>query len=236
MVRAFRIGILKFLREHDATTTVTDIKNPFLSELDTMDKRKAFKQALDSLSNEKLIVVSGSYDFLNWKLINGLYPIDDKIIEAKITARGLTYEQPAEVVHEVAEPEAPLDIPLPPAVKALSTLFSGTRGVTEQRLKSKMKKLGAKESHLEFQKKNEEPVYHTKHVSVIPNPFIDDTLNTNDEVAEDFDPLSRITLQGKATKATNPKTVLINKVLKWVVIVVSIILAGLIVLIFKGNS
>jgi len=236
MVRAFRIGILKFLREHDATTTVTDIKNPFLSELDTMDKRKAFKQALDSLSNEKLIVVSGSYDFLNWKLINGLYPIDDKIIEAKITARGLTYEQPAEVVHEVAEPEAPLDIPLPPAVKALSTLFSGTRGVTEQRLKSKMKKLGAKESHLEFQKKNEEPVYYTKHVSVIPNPFIDDTLNTNDEVAEDFDPLSRITLQGKATKATNPKTVLINKVLKWVVIVVSIILAGLIVLIFKGNS
>jgi hypothetical protein len=236
MVRAFRIGILNFLREHGATTAVIDIKNPFLSELNTMDKRKAFKQALDTLSNEKLIVVSGSYDFLNWKLINGLYPIDDKIIEAKITAKGLTYEQPAEVVQQEAEPEAPLDIPLPPAVKALSTLFAGTKGITEQRLKSKMKKMGAKESHLDFQKKTEEPVYHTRHVSVVPNPFTDDTLNTNNETAEDFDPLSRISLQGKASKAPNPKTILINKVLKWVLIIISIILVGLVVLVFKANS
>jgi hypothetical protein len=239
MLRAFRIGILKFLREHEATTAVIDIKNPFLSELNTVDKRKAFKQALDTLSNEKLIVVSGSYDFLNWKLINGLYPINDKIIEAKITAKGLTYEQPAEIIQNAAaEPEPPLDMPLPPAIKALSTLFKGTKGVTEQRLKSKMKKMGAKESHLKFEKKvdDEEPVYHTKHVSVVPNPFIDDTLHTNDEAAEDFDPLSRISLQGKASKAPNPKAIVINKLLKWIVIIISIILVGLIVLIFKANS
>ncbi len=237
MVRAFRIGILKFLREHDATTVVIDIKNPFLSELNTMDKRKAFKQALDTLSNEKLIVVSGSYDFLNWKLINGLYPIDDKIIEAKITAKGLAYEQPSEVVHQAAEPEAPLDIPLPPAVKALSSLFGGTKGITEQRLKSKMKKMGAKESHLEFQKKAEEPVYHTRHVSAVPNPFTEDTLHTNSDDDEDFDPLSRISLQGKDPKAPrSPKAILINKILKWVLIIISIILVGLVVLIFKGNS
>lgn len=236
MVRAFRIGILKFLREHDATAVVTDIKNPFLSELDTMDKRKAFKQALDTLSNEKLIVVSGSYDFLNWKLINGLYPIDDKIIEAKITAKGLSYEQPAEVTQQAAEPEAPLDIPLPPAVKTISSWFGGgAKGVTEQRLRRKMKKMGAKESHLEFEKKVEEPVYQTRHVSVVPNPFIDDTLQTNRD--DDFDPLSRISLQGKAPKAPrSPKAILINKILKWVLIIISIILVGLVVLIFKANS
>lgn len=235
MVRAFRIGILKFLREHDATTAVINIKDPFLSELDTMDKRKAFKQALDTLSNEKLIVVSGSYDFLNWKLINGLYPIDDKIVEAKITAKGLMYEPPADVVPHAAEPEPPLDIPLPPAVKALSTLFAGTKAITEHRLKLKMKKMGAKESHLKFEKKADEPVYHTRHVSAVPNPFTEDTLHTNNDNNDDFDSLSRISLQSKAPKES-PKAIVINKLLKWVLIIISIILVVLIALIFKANS
>jgi len=230
MVRAFRIGILKFLREHDATTSVMDIKTPFLSELETMDKRKAFKQALDTLSNEKLIVVSGSYDFLNWKLINGLYPIDDKIVEAKITEKGLTYEQPAEPGAKTNAAPERIDMPLPPAVKALSTLFAGTRGITEERLKAKMKKMGAKDSHLEFVKKegiDRMPRY--KHVPAVRNPLIDDTLEANKEI----DALTRISLNAPMP---DKKAVVINKLLKWVVIVVSVILVVLIVLIFRANS
>ncbi|OCX52682.1 hypothetical protein BEL04_14645 [Mucilaginibacter sp. PPCGB 2223] len=240
MVHAFRVGILNFLREHNATTAVIDIKNPFLTELNTIDKRKAFKQALDTLSNEKMIVVSGSYDFLNWKLINGLYPIDDKIIEAKITAKGLSYQAPAEVNDKVAEPDEPLDLPLPPPVKAISSWFGGgTKEVTEQRLKRKMKKMGAKDSHLDFQKPSDEPQYQTKHVPAVVNPFVDDSFDNheNDEIettATD-EPGLRISLQGKS--ATNSKkNKSINKVLKWVVIVVSIILVILIAMIFKSNS
>jgi len=233
MVRAFRIGILKFLRERDATASVIDVKTPFLSELETMDKRKAFKKALDTLSNEKLIVVSGSYDFLNWKLINALYPIDDKVIEAKITAKGLTYEQPPEANSKAAEPDAPLDIPLPPAVKALSSLFAGTRGVTEQRLKAKMKKLGAKDSHLDFEHPEHDHVMpRARHVPAVRNPLIDDTFDVDNS---ELDGLTRISLQSNAP-VVNPRNVMINKLLKWVVIIVSIILVGLIVLIFKNNS
>ncbi|WP_448702757.1 hypothetical protein ACFGVR_10425 [Mucilaginibacter sp. AW1-3] len=238
MVRAFRIGVLNFLREHNATTAVIDIKTPFLNELDTTDKRKAFKQALDTLANEKLIVVNGSYDFLNWKLINGLYPIDDKIIEAKITPQGLTYEQPDVVADDVADPEPPLDLPLPPAVKAISTLFTGTKKINEHRLKVKMKKMGAKASHLNFEEPViDEPVHRTKHVPVVVNPFIDDTLNANspDDDTGDTDTFSRTLLQDK-TAANNQKNNTINKVLKWVLIIVSIILVVLIAMIFKANS
>lgn len=240
MVRAFRLSILNFLREHNAITAVIDVKTPFLTELDTVEKRKAFKQALDTLSNEKMIVVSGSYDFLNWKLINGLYPIDDKIIEAKITARGLAYEPPREIVSSSAETEAgpQLDMPLPPAVKTISKwLGGGTKEVTEQRLKRKMKKMGAKDTHLDFETPSHDPLYQTRHVPAVTNPFIDDSFDNheNDEQPGDEQPDFTIPL-GSKVLANSKKGGVINTILKWVLIIIALILVVLIALIFKANS
>jgi len=234
MVHAFRVSILNFLREHNAATAVIDVKTPFLTELDTIEKRKAFKQALDTLTNEKLIVVNGSYDFLNWKLINGLYPIDDKIIEAKITPKGVAYEYPREVAGTPAEADvSPLDLPLPPAVKTISNWFGGgTKELTEHRLKRKMKKMGAKDSHLDFQKPTDEPLYQTKHVPAVANPFVDDSFDNheNDEVPGFTIPLSN------KIPANNNKVRIINTILKWVLIIIAVILVILIAIVFKANS
>ncbi len=228
MVRTFRIDILKFLRDNDAVTALIDIKTPFLSKLDTMEGRKAFKTALDGLSTEKLIVVSGSYDFLSWKLINGLYPIDDKVIEAKITVRGQTYEQPPEPVEKPVVVEAPIEVPLPTAVKALSTLLRGTRGVTEDRLKAKMVKMGATEAHLDI-KRAEHKFIKVKHIPAVKNP-----LTAGFDLGE-LDSLSRISLQNNGQQKRKKENKALNVVLKWVVIIVSLVLVGLIVMILKGQ-
>jgi hypothetical protein len=230
MVRTFRIGILKYLRDNDVITTVTDIKTPFLSQLDTMEGRKAFKVALDGLSTEKLIVVSGSYDFLSWKLINGVYPIDDKVIEAKLTAKGQSYEQPPERVEKPPVAEEPIEVmPLPPAVKALGTMLRGTRGVTEDRLKAKMKKMGATEEHMDIKRADHGKFIKIKHIPAVPNPL------TDGFDLGDLDPLSRISLQNQGSQKQGKKNTALNIILKWVVIIVSLVLVGLIVMILKGQ-
>lgn len=234
MVGAFRVGILNFLREHDAVTTAIDIKDAFLSQLDNLDNRRAFKQALDGLTTEKLVVVNGSYDFLSWKLINGPYPLDAKIIEVKITHKGLSYTPPAQVVpRQAAAPYQAIDTPLPSPVKALNSLFKGSEAVTEQRVKSKMKELGANESHLQFDRNEQEERWRrNKHVSVVANPLTDDSFDSH-QADEPDDSLAQIPL---VRKVTNPKNAAINKALKWALIVVSVILVVLIAIIFKGNS
>lgn len=234
MVRAFYVGILNFLRGQNATTTAIDIKNPFLNQLGTLDSRKAFKQALDALTNEKLIVVNGSYDFLSWRLINGPYPLADKVIEARITPKGVSYEPPPTVVQQprAAVPNQPLDMPLPAPVKALSSLFK-SKDTTEDSLKLTMKKMGAQESHLQFEQVTEvERWRRNQHVSVVANPLTDDSFNAH-HPGEPEDSLAEIPL---VRKVINPQNAVINKVLKWALIIVSIVLVVLIALIFIGNN
>jgi len=226
MVRTFRIGIIAYLRDNNGADGQIDIKTHFLPDLDTLEKRKAFKQALDTLSNEKLIVLNGSYDFLNWKLVNSLYPIGDKIIEAKITAKGLTYQEPTEVEIKPEEPEPRLDIPLPPAVKAISDIFI-SKTKTEDRLVAKMKKLGATDEHLDIKKRGNAQREKTKHVPAVHNPLADAV-----DLSE-FDSLSRIQLQkGNEESAVRD----INVYLKWAVIIVCAILVTLIVMVLKDTA
>ena len=68
-----------------------------------------------------------------------------------------------------------------------------------------------------------------KHVPAVRNPLIDDTFEANKEI----DALTRISLNAPLP---DKKAVVINKLLKWVVIVVSVILVALIILIFRANS
>jgi len=91
MSKALRIKIIDYLRTNDATTRYIDIRAYVLNERDSVEQRNEFKSTLDYLSNNKLIGINGSYEFLHWTMVNGLYNLSNKVIAAKLTQKGLSY-------------------------------------------------------------------------------------------------------------------------------------------------
>lgn len=92
MINQLRYQILECLYNSNAVDGTVDIKFDFLESLDTIQKRKQFKVELDYLISEGFIA-GGPFDFLNWELISGLYPLDNKSISAKLTRKGVDYIQ-----------------------------------------------------------------------------------------------------------------------------------------------
>jgi hypothetical protein len=91
MAKPLHIQILEYLQLNNAAGVMFDIKPAFENELDTLPKRKEFKAELEYLLKEKLIEGIGRYEFLGWELITGLYPLDNKKIEAKLSGQWETY-------------------------------------------------------------------------------------------------------------------------------------------------
>jgi len=104
MSKALRIKIIDYLREKDATTKYVDIRAELLSSTDSVEHRKEVKATLDFLSNNKLIIINGSYEFLLWTGSNGLYKLDSKIISTKLTPKGETYHPENEADEMEATP------------------------------------------------------------------------------------------------------------------------------------
>lgn len=103
MSKALRVKIIDYLRHHDAVTQYVDIREHVLSGNDSVEQRNELKATLDYLSNNRFIVINGSYEFLHWSLIDGLYNLDNKVIAAKLTHKGLKYhpEGDAEILEQV---------------------------------------------------------------------------------------------------------------------------------------
>lgn len=91
MDKQLHIYILDVLQQSNAIGTMVDIKPAFEDELDTQEKRKNFKAQLDYLVSEKLIETNSKFEFLGWELLSGLYPLDNKKIEACLTGKWETY-------------------------------------------------------------------------------------------------------------------------------------------------
>ncbi|RKR84891.1 hypothetical protein BDD43_5144 [Mucilaginibacter gracilis] len=87
MDKQLYINILDVLQQSNAIDKMVDIKPAFDQELDTQEKRKNFKAQLDYLVAQGLIVTDGKYDFLGWQLLNGLYPVEGKKIEARLAGK-----------------------------------------------------------------------------------------------------------------------------------------------------
>jgi hypothetical protein len=84
MDKGLHIRLLDVLQQNNAVDAMFDVKPFFLDELDTQDKRKHFKSQVDYLLNQGYIETNGRFDYLTWELLDGLYPIDNKRIEARL--------------------------------------------------------------------------------------------------------------------------------------------------------
>ncbi|MEO6523925.1 MAG: hypothetical protein ABIN91_19735 [Mucilaginibacter sp.] len=91
MDKHLHIHILDVLQQNNAIGNMVDIKPAFTDELNTQEGRKNFKTQLDYLVTENLIETSGKFEFLTWELLTGLYPIDNKKIEARLTGNWQSY-------------------------------------------------------------------------------------------------------------------------------------------------
>ena len=106
MSKALRVKIIDYLRHHDAVTQYIDIRAHVLGGNDSVEQRNELKVTLDYLSNNRFIAINGSYEFLHWKLIEGLYNLDNKVIAAKLTHKGLKYhpDEDTNILQQVAKP------------------------------------------------------------------------------------------------------------------------------------
>ncbi len=107
MIKSLRFQILEYLHQYNATMNTIDIKPGFIEKLDTVKKRREFKAELDYMISDGLIT-GGPYDFLNWELVSGLYPLDNKTINAKLTYKGkasIQSESDPNYVSNLAEEE-----------------------------------------------------------------------------------------------------------------------------------
>jgi len=91
MDKHLHIHILEVLQQNNAVGNMVDIKPAFTEELSTQEGRKNFKTQMDYLANENLIETNGKFEFLTWELLTGLYPIDNKKIEARLTGNWHSY-------------------------------------------------------------------------------------------------------------------------------------------------
>jgi hypothetical protein len=91
MSKALRIKIINYLRENDAVAKYIDVRAHVLQDTDSVAERNEFKATLDYLSNNRLIAINGSYEFLHWTVNYGLYNLDGKVIAAKLTKAGQSY-------------------------------------------------------------------------------------------------------------------------------------------------
>jgi hypothetical protein len=91
MDKHLHIHILDVLQQNNAVGNMVDIKPAFTEELSTQEGRKNFKTQLDYLVTENLIETGGKFEFLTWELLTGLYPIDNKKIEMRLTGNWQSY-------------------------------------------------------------------------------------------------------------------------------------------------
>ena len=91
MDNQLHIHILDVLQQGNAIANLVDIKPAFTHELDTQEKRKHFKTQLEYLVAQNLIETNSKFEFLGWELLTGLYPLDNKKIEARLTGNWETY-------------------------------------------------------------------------------------------------------------------------------------------------
>lgn len=108
MPRSLHIQILEYLQQSNAVDAMVDIKPAFESELDTLQKRKELRAELDFLVSEKLIESKGSFDFLGWELVTGLYPLENKTIEVRLSGEWETYLALKQVVVKYDRLPAPI--------------------------------------------------------------------------------------------------------------------------------
>ncbi|EHQ30420.1 hypothetical protein [Mucilaginibacter paludis] len=108
MPKSLHIRILEYLHQSNAIEAMVDIKSAFESELDTSQKRRALNTELDFLLREKLVESKGKFDFLAWELVTGLYPLDNKKIEMRLTSQGETYLALKEIVVKHDQLPAPI--------------------------------------------------------------------------------------------------------------------------------
>jgi hypothetical protein len=86
MDKQLHLHILDVLQQNNAVDKMVDIKAAFATELETTKGRKHLKAQLELLVNEGLIE-TGKFDFLGWELLNGLYQLDNKKIEARLIGK-----------------------------------------------------------------------------------------------------------------------------------------------------
>lgn len=91
MDKYLHIHILDVLSQNNGIGRMVDIKPAFDNQLDTNEKRKYFKAQMDYLASQNLVQTNGKFEFLNWELLSGLYPIDNKKIEAMLIGNWQAY-------------------------------------------------------------------------------------------------------------------------------------------------
>lgn len=113
MDKQLHIHILDALQQSNAIDKMVDIKPAFLDELDSQEKRKNFKAQLDYLLTEGLIEAPSKFEFLGWELLTGLYPIDNKKIEARLIGKWESYlSKRGNVKREIFNLPLPLPEPI----------------------------------------------------------------------------------------------------------------------------